>query len=235
VRPSGTTSLMSGVNWKSAGSKIGNGPVSAGPFYQPVSEADMDSVPTYGVVHWRIRKHRGSASEHTCGNCENQASSWAYMHDCEDELSDERGTYCPHTDHYSAMCESCHTQFDGRYGEMHKQAILTDAVVMEMRQRYATGQYSMAELGTLYGIKAVTAISAIRGIGWTHLPVLTDFKRPGRTKLTYQQAEEIRAAYAVGGVKQVDLAHRYGISQQAVSNILNNRTYTHPGTGTRRA
>jgi hypothetical protein len=192
------------------------------------------STPKYEAAHWRIRRKRGSATAHVCSVCDDQASSWAYMHDCEDEVTDAAGkTYCYHIEHYSAMCASCHTKFDGRYGETSKQAVLTDAIVMVMRQEYATGQYTRDEIGERYGVNKDTAANAIAGGSWMHLPVIGTFKRPGRTKLTYQQAEEIRATYATGTITQAALAQQYSMSQQAVSNIVNNKTYTHPESGIR--
>lgn len=46
--------------------------------------------------------------------------------------------------------------------------------------------------------------------------------RPGYNKLTIEVADEIREAYAAGGVTQVDLAKSYGITQAQVSQIVRN-------------
>ncbi len=50
-------------------------------------------------------------------------------------------------------------------------------------------------------------------------------------KLTYEQAEELRAEYAAGGVYQSTLAKKYGINQSAVSSIIHRRSYTKPVPG----
>ncbi len=50
--------------------------------------------------------------------------------------------------------------------------------------------------------------------------------KPRRRKLTMDQAEEMRAAYAHGGVTQNDLAEKYGIASQNISLILQGKTYT---------
>lgn len=49
-------------------------------------------------------------------------------------------------------------------------------------------------------------------------------ERNGRAKLTQEQAEEIRALYAAGMVQQ-EIADAYGISQFAVSQIVNRKRY----------
>jgi hypothetical protein len=44
-------------------------------------------------------------------------------------------------------------------------------------------------------------------------------------KLTPEQVVEIRAIYDAGGVRQVDLAKQYGVSQRAISLITRRETY----------
>lgn len=45
-------------------------------------------------------------------------------------------------------------------------------------------------------------------------------EKNGNAKLSDALASEIRDAYAAGGLTQYDLAHRYGISQAQVNNIV---------------
>lgn len=49
--------------------------------------------------------------------------------------------------------------------------------------------------------------------------------RPAATKLTDEQAEEIRVRYAAGGVSQYQLGHEFGLSGAAVGMIIRGRTY----------
>lgn len=193
----------------------------------------MESVLTYKAMHQKLKRKRGRAAEQTCSACNNQASTWAYMHNCEDELIDDGWAYCPHIEHYSAMCMPCHMKLDESYGETHWQAKLTEAAVIDMRQKYATGNFVMAELGAIYGVSEDTANKAIVGSTWTHLPILTSYRRTSRTTLTYEQAEEVRAAYAAGEATQAELGQRYGLAQTAISAIVRRKTYKHPGTGIR--
>jgi predicted transcriptional regulator len=54
------------------------------------------------------------------------------------------------------------------------------------------------------------------------MPIVTD----GRRKLTANQVVEIRAANAEGA-SQISLAHRYGITPQAVHLIVHRVTWKH--------
>ena len=47
---------------------------------------------------------------------------------------------------------------------------LTEAKVTEMRDKYRGGGYLFRELGVEYGVKRVTAMEAVRGIKWGHVP-----------------------------------------------------------------
>ena len=47
----------------------------------------------------------------------------------------------------------------------------------------------------------------------------------GRSKLTQEQAAEIRALYATSGLSQDKIAERYGVSQFAISAIVRNKRY----------
>lgn len=52
-----------------------------------------------------------------------------------------------------------------------------------------------------------------------------DRARIGRQKLRPEQAEEIRQRYAVGGVRQVDLAAEFGVGQTTISKIVIGQTW----------
>lgn len=47
-------------------------------------------------------------------------------------------------------------------------------------------------------------------------------------KLTFQQAQEIRARYAYGVITQAALAAEYGVEQTTISNVVLNRHYREP-------
>lgn len=52
--------------------------------------------------------------------------------------------------------------------------------------------------------------------------------KPGRNHhLTDQQARDIRAIYAAGGISQKDLGARFGVNSSTVWGIVHRKTYTH--------
>jgi hypothetical protein len=52
--------------------------------------------------------------------------------------------------------------------------------------------------------------------------------RNGRRKLSLDIVDRIRREYAAGGIKQPELAKRYGVSRPAISLIVNNKTWITP-------
>jgi hypothetical protein len=52
---------------------------------------------------------------------------------------------------------------------------------------------------------------------------------PDHAKLDWQKVTDIRASYTAGGVTQQELADDYGVGQQQVSRIVNNKTWRAAG------
>jgi hypothetical protein len=57
------------------------------------------------------------------------------------------------------------------FGETHPLAKLSDALVIELRERYATGRWSTRDLAQEVGISREATGRAIRGASWAHLPL----------------------------------------------------------------
>ena len=75
--------------------------------------------PSYVVMHVRIRKHRGPASQYTCWECgERQAMDWAYNHDDPSPVvgkwKGERVVYSIDVMRYRALCRRCHSTLDAK-------------------------------------------------------------------------------------------------------------------------
>ena len=82
----------------------------------------------YTAAHDRVRRARGSASNHDCVDCGEPAYHWSYDHECENEqVRFERGYYVslsPYIDHYQPRCVPCHKRFDlGRDGSSTRLAM----------------------------------------------------------------------------------------------------------------
>lgn len=54
-------------------------------------------------------------------------------------------------------------------GQKHGMTRLTDADVILMRKKYATGLYTQKELGDVHGITDSAACNAIHGVTWSHI------------------------------------------------------------------
>jgi len=69
---------------------------------------------SYGTVHDRLRRQRGSASVYTCTDCEGPAYEWSYDGlDPEQKLCPKRGMiYSLKMEHYVARCVRCHRRHD---------------------------------------------------------------------------------------------------------------------------
>lgn len=54
-------------------------------------------------------------------------------------------------------------------GEASLNPKLTDAKVLEIRQKYAIGKYTLLELGRLYGCSEANISYIVRGLTWSHI------------------------------------------------------------------
>ena len=73
--------------------------------------------PGYTAAHARVRRVRGSASDHICVDCGGPAREWSYNHQAEEELVEEQRngsmlTYTTDLDCYEPRCAKCHDVFD---------------------------------------------------------------------------------------------------------------------------
>lgn len=57
-------------------------------------------------------------------------------------------------------------------GSKHRAAKLTESQAMEARRKYATGLYTLAQLGAEYGLTVTPMSQLVRGITWKHLPLV---------------------------------------------------------------
>lgn len=116
-------------------------------------------------------------------------------------------------------------------GERNHRAKLTDAQVIEIRQRYAGGGVKQAELAAMYGVR-VPAISNLL-TGKTYVEAGGPVIRPQtcaasghrNAKLTAVLIAEIYQRVRQPGVRHRALADEYGVSEATISRIRNGYTY----------
>jgi hypothetical protein len=103
-------------------------------------------------------------------------------------------------------------------GESNDSAVLTDAIVIEARQRARAGE-GVKAIAQALSVGRATINYAIIGTTWSHLdpiePAVAISNRKGRGKLTNAQIAEIKALK--GKRLGIEVAAEYGISPSAVT------------------
>ncbi len=117
-------------------------------------------------------------------------------------------------------------------GESSPVAKITEEDVRAIRRAYAAGatQYALADQ---YNLHQVQIGHIVTGERWAHVrmedgsagtfPAGTNRRRIA--KLSDDIAARIRADYAAGGIKQKELGARYGVGQDVISRIVNNKVW----------
>src|SRR6516165_10674426 len=138
----------------------------------------------YNRIHGIVRDTYGLAAEYYCIECEKPAHEWAWQHDKNPQLITS----------YEPLCYSCHKKYDmteekkvkmraqlicarsergnqSEYntGSKNGKAILGDKDVLEIRIKYASGNYTYKDLGYIYGVSYLTISSIVRRQRWKHL------------------------------------------------------------------
>lgn len=69
---------------------------------------------TYNTMHWRLRKHYGSARDYDCFTCGGDAEHWAlYYEPVEKRIDPQTGfPFSTDYDDYRPLCRSCHNRLD---------------------------------------------------------------------------------------------------------------------------
>jgi len=120
-------------------------------------------------------------------------------------------------------------------GEAHGLAKLSDEDVIGMRKLYATGKYTQAELGEMFGVSESNIGLIVRREIWKHIggPPAPETDRHargethGRAKVTRQEVIEIRTLYATGDYTQAELGRIFGVKQSTIGRIVNRDTWQH--------
>jgi group I intron endonuclease len=142
-----------------------------------------------------------------------------------------------HLNHIEAPCETGDCK-----GASNHNAKLTDAIVLEMRQRYKAGGVMLDELGAEFGVSWKTAHQAITGKTWSHLnhiePPCNICRIAGRppsqtgesnwcAKLTDEIVIEMRRRYKAGGITRRQLGTEFGVSKSVARYAITGKTWTH--------
>jgi hypothetical protein len=130
-------------------------------------------------------------------------------------------------------------------GEKNNHAKLTEPQIKDIVDLYKSGLVA-SEIAIIYGVEKSTICRITSGKGWRKVTSGVKYDRVaprvaphlaaiaskpgilnGRAKITEDDVRNIRLEYAQGGVRQVDLASKYGLAQAVVSMIIRRATWKH--------
>ena len=104
---------------------------------------------------------------------------------------------------------------------------LTEAQVVEIIERYASGGVTYRQLAAEYGVSPQAISNIARRKAWASVDGRSSDEMQALMPLAKGKARalEIIDRYAAGGVTQAELAAEYGLVKQSVSNILRRLTW----------
>ena len=110
---------------------------------------------------------------------------------------------------------------------------LTEAQVVDIRERYANGECTQQELADQYGIVFSNVSMIVRGETWQDVggprtltgPAIYG-ERHHNSRLTAMDVQCIRKQYARGGITYDDLARRYNVHSVTIGDIIRGATWT---------
>lgn len=110
-------------------------------------------------------------------------------------------------------------------GSKNGRARLTEAIVLEMRNAYATGKYTPKQLAKEFGVTSGMANSVVTGDTWTHVGGFTAKlgnagTRNPMCKISDETVEAIRRAHGT----QKQIAARFRVSQSRVHDIRSGKS-----------
>lgn len=93
----------------------------------PASATWKGNEISYSGAHRRVEAAKGGAADHFC-HCGEPGHGWAYDHLDPEELYEvrygSRSPYSTDPDHYTAMCASCHKNFDNDFANSQNEVSL---------------------------------------------------------------------------------------------------------------
>ena len=114
-------------------------------------------------------------------------------------------------------------------------AELTEAQVVEIRDLYATGNYTQTELGERYGITRPAISHITLGDVWVHAGgsckawegTRAKGEKVNTAKLDADKVREIRRLYAQGGHSYRSLGRQFGVTRGAIHQAVKRETWKH--------
>lgn len=110
-------------------------------------------------------------------------------------------------------------------GSLRWNSKLTEEQVRQISIDYVPGKDSQTEVAKKYGVSQATISHILRGANWKHVGVLPNHNmvktmRKKQSKLGQDEKNEIRVLYQKEKISQRELADKFHVSQQTISNII---------------
>ena len=126
--------------------------------YRLMSAARQSADPSDDVLHHRVTKARGPASNYACVDCGGCAEDWSTANPSSDDVWAR----------FQPRCRKCHRRYDGAVGEGNPRAKLTAEKVRALRARRADG-LTYRQLAGEFAISDVSAHAAVNRRTWAHV------------------------------------------------------------------
>jgi hypothetical protein len=111
-------------------------------------------------------------------------------------------------------------------GENHGKAKLTWEIVKEIRNLYATGKYTLAQLSKMFNTIQQNIGSILNNKTWYDPNyIVVRFVNKHKIKLNQEQADKIRIEYATGKYTYKQLADIFGVVKCVIGKIVNNKSW----------
>jgi group I intron endonuclease len=112
-------------------------------------------------------------------------------------------------------------------------SVLGEEQVMEIRDKYSTGDYSLKSLKKEYNVSYSIVFNIVFNHTWKHLPLCQVTRKTKQkqienhpeSKISFKIAQDIREKYNSGNFFQKELAKEYNLSRMQILRIVKNRAW----------
>jgi len=109
------------------------------------------------------------------------------------------------------------------FGVRNPRAVLTDAMVLEIRRIYSEEYITQADLSRRLNISVGLVKTVIAAEAWKHLNIKPISKGKRNHKLRPETVRDIFAMWKTGSFLQKDICKKYGLCSATVSQLLNKK------------
>jgi group I intron endonuclease len=133
---------------------------------------------------------------------------------------------------------------EAQRGEKHSHAILTEALVIEILEKYSTGDYTQTKLSKEYGVNRGTIGDIVGFRTWKHIPrpvlskkvhsleqskklFVRNGEAVGSAKMTKDSVKEAIKLYATGQYTYKQIAEMFNVKPHTIGAIVRGTNWKH--------